>query len=168
MKKGFSSTSQGPLPSGRHGSPQVPQTSTADSTFASGLEALPLPFPHDSRADIDSDDSDRSDISTPTLKGRYNRIVHEWEHLVEAVSKVLVENKDDNNKNDTMSALKRGKRFFDNALSMFISWGCDIRIDSGTLEKIQDSTITLSIRATFEDIEFHLAQMRHKEWTTVR
>ena len=148
--------------------PQVPQSSTPHPTLTSGLEILPSPFSHDPRADIDSDDSDRSDISIPTLKGHYNRIVHEWEQLVRAVSKVLVENMDDNNKHDIIPALRRGKRFFDNALSMFISWGCDIRIDSHTLEKIQDSTITLSIRATFEDIEFHLAQMRHEEWSTLR
>jgi hypothetical protein len=117
---------------------------------------------------MDSDDSDRLDISIPTLTGHYNLIVREWEQLLEAVSRVLAENKDDNNKNDIIPALKRGKKFFDNALSMFISWGCDIRIDYGNLEKIQDSTITLSIRATFEDIEFHLAQMHHEEWSTVR
>lgn len=168
MKEGFSSTSQGLPPSGRHGALQAPQSSTAHPPSASGSETSPSPFPHGPRADIDSDDPDGSDISIPTLKVHYNRIVHEWEQLVEAVSKVLVENRDDNDKNDIIPALKRGKRFFDNALSMLISWGCDIRVDSGTLEKIQDSTITLSIRATFEDIEFHLAQMRHEEWSTVR
>jgi hypothetical protein len=168
MNEGFSSTSQGPPQSGRHGAPQAPQSSTAHPTLTSGLETLPSPFSNDLGADIDSDDSDGSDLSIPTLKEHYDRIVHEWEQLVEAVSKVLVENKDDNSKNEAIPALKRRKRFFDNTLSMFISWGCDIRIDYGTLEKIQDSTITLSIRATFEDIEFHLAQMHHEEWSTVR
>src|ERR1700730_2634761 len=120
MNEGFSSTSQGSPPSGRHGAPQVPQSSTAHPTLTSGLETLPSPFSHDHRADIDSDDSDRSDISVPTLKGHYNRIIHEWEQVVEAVSKVLVENKDDNNKNEVILALKRGKRFFDNPLSMFL------------------------------------------------
>src|SRR5271163_4177778 len=113
MKKGFSSTSQGPPPSG-HGAPEVPQSSTADPTLTSGLETLPSSFSHDLRADIDSDDSERSDISIPTLKEHYNRIVHEWEQLVGAVSKVLVENKDNNNKNDISPDLKREKRFFDN------------------------------------------------------
>jgi hypothetical protein len=168
MNEGFSSTPQGSPPSGRHGAPQVPQSSTAYPILTRGLETLPSPFSHDPRVDVDSDDSDRSDLSIPTLKEHYNRIVHDWRQLVEAVSKVLVENRDDNDKKETIPALKRGKRFFDNALSMFISWGCDIRIDYNTLEKIQDSTITLSIRATFEDIEFHLGQMHHEEWSTVR
>src|ERR1700730_6930510 len=109
MNEEFSSTSQGPPLSGRHGAPRVPQSSTAHPTLTSGLKTLPSPFSHDPSAGIDSDDSDRSDLSIPTLKEHYNRIVHEWEQLVEAVSKVLVENKDDNNKNEVIPALKRGR-----------------------------------------------------------
>src|SRR4051794_23414784 len=96
---------------------QIPQSSIAHPTM-SGLETLPPPFLHGPGKDIDSDGSDRSDISIPSLKGHYSRIVHEWGQLVEAVSEVLVENKDDNNKDEIIPALKRGKRFFDNALSM--------------------------------------------------
>jgi hypothetical protein len=153
---------------------EMTATERATGDFAASSEssrpsgALSSPPSHDPRADLGSDDSDRSDIFMPTLTDQYNSVVHNWEQLIQAMGKLISENKDNNDKSEISQALKRGKRFLNNTLSMFISWGCDIRIDSGTLEKVEDTTIIVSIRAAFEDIEFHLAQMRHHEWSTVQ
>lgn len=45
------------------------------------------------------------------------------------------------------------RRLLDNAVSLFLSWGCDVRIDSGSLEHVEGTALALAIGAEFDRIE---------------
>ncbi|KAF7513151.1 hypothetical protein GJ744_010547 [Endocarpon pusillum] len=88
------------------------------------------------------------------LSVQYQDILGIWDGIVGDLNKKIAAIED-------LSALegaKEARRLFDNTRSLFLSWVCDIRADSGGLEKLQDTAIALLVRAASVDDEFYLKE----------
>lgn len=91
-----------------------------------------------------------------TLTEFYHRIINDWERTLlglRSVTRDLLEGGE-------VRQARDAARFFGNAFSMFLSWGCDVRAGYGALEMISYPIIGLALRTTFDDITFQLQQVR--------
>jgi hypothetical protein len=93
------------------------------------------------------------------LTTNYHEAVEMWDRIIDDLNKKIATSEDSH----SVDCAKDAKRFFGNTRSLFLFWGCDIRVDSGTLGRIQDTTIALPVRATFDDIKFRLHEWRSKQ-----
>jgi hypothetical protein len=105
-------------------------------------------------------DTSTSKSSTPPLAliDQYQKIVQIWSGIVDDLDEKLTTVED----SKALERAREARRFFDNTRSLFLSWGCDIRVDSGGLEGLQDTAVALPVRAAFDDIDVYLAGWSEK------
>lgn len=89
-----------------------------------------------------------SGFITPSLTDQYNQVINTWEDIIESLSQRIATSQNENfNK-----VAKNAKKFLENGLSTLLSWGSDVRVDSGSLEALRDTITKVLLQVTFDDI----------------
>lgn len=89
-----------------------------------------------------------SRFTMASLTDQYNQVIATWEDVIEGLSQKITTSQNEN----FDKVAKNVKKFLENGLSMFLSWGSDIRVDSGLLESLGNTIQKVLLQVTLNDI----------------
>lgn len=88
------------------------------------------------------------ELPRASLTDQYKQVISTWEDVIETLSQKIATDQNEN----INKVAKNAKKFLENALSSFLSWGSDVRVDSGSLETLRDTIRKVLLQATLDDV----------------